>query len=140
MTTTVLIVEDDEMIREMMDITLSQAGYAVLTAGSGQAALDLLKRLRIGLVLLDVHMPRMSGLEVLAAMRRVNRAGPPVLMVTANRQPDTVAQAVRLGCAGYVAKPFAPGDLLTRVARALAPARAAAAAAAIPLTDDVLEL
>jgi len=133
--TTILIVEDDEMIRELMDITLSQAGYAVLTAGSGEAALDLMRRVRVGLVLLDVHMPRMSGIEVLATMRRRNRAGPPVLMVTANRQPETVQKAISLGCAGYVAKPFAPGDLLNRVARALAPTRAAAAA-----TGDVLEI
>ena len=111
-----MIVEDDEMIREMMDITLSQAGYGVAPVGSGESALDLLKRVRVDLVLLDVHMPRMSGLDVLMAMGST----PPVLIVTANRQADTIAEAVRLGCVGYVAKPFAPGDLLGRVARALA--------------------
>lgn len=120
MTITVLIVEDDDMTREMMDITLSQAGYAVLAAGSGEAALALLRRVRVGLVLLDVHMPRMSGLEVLAAIRRTIRSGPAVLMVTANREPETVEEAIRLGCAGYVAKPFTPSTLLARVARALA--------------------
>lgn len=125
MTATVMIVEDDEMIREMMDITLSQAGYGVTTAGSGASALDLLKRVRIDLILLDVHMPHMSGLEVLASLRRSGRAAPPVLMVTANRQAETVAEAMRLGCVGYIAKPFAPGELLGRVARALAPRPAA---------------
>ncbi len=120
MTATVMIVEDDEMIREMMDITLSQAGYAVTSAGSGETALEMLKRIRVDLVLLDIHMPRMSGLDVLMAMGRMGRNTPPVLMVTANRQADTVAEAVRLGCVGYMAKPFAPGDLLGRVARALA--------------------
>lgn len=120
MTATVMIVEDDEMIREMMDITLSQAGYGVAAVGSGESALDLLKRVRVDLVLLDVHMPRMSGLDVLMAMGRMGRNTPPVLMVTANRQADTVAEAIRLGCIGYMSKPFAPGDLLGRVARALA--------------------
>ena len=62
MTATVLIVEDDSMIREMMDIVLSQAGYNVTSAGSGESALDLLKRVKVDLVLLDVHMPHMSGL------------------------------------------------------------------------------
>lgn len=127
MSATVMIVEDDESIREMMDITLSQAGYAVIPAGSGESALDLLKRVKIDLILLDVHMPRMSGLDVLKAMTRRGRSMPPVLMVTANRQADTVAEAMRLGCVGYVAKPFEPTELLDRVARALArrPARTA---------------
>ena len=120
MTATVMIVEDDEMIREMMDISLSQAGYGVIAVGSGESALDLLKRVKVNLVLLDIHMPRMSGLDVLMAMARMGRNTPPVLMVTANRQADTIAEAMRLGCAGYMAKPFAPGDLLGRVARALA--------------------
>ncbi len=116
----VLIVEDEEMIRELMDITLSQAGYQVTAAPSGENALDLLKRSRFDLVLLDVHMPRMSGLEVLRLMKRMGRAMPPVLMVTANRSIDTVNEALRLGCTGYVAKPFQPTELRARVSRALA--------------------
>ena len=119
MSATVMIVEDDEAIREMMHITLSQAGYAVASAASGESALDMLKRIKVDLVLLDVHMPRMSGLDVLNAMARMGRRKPPVLMVTANRQANTVAEAVRLGCVGYMAKPFAPADLLGRVSRAL---------------------
>jgi len=102
--TTLLIVEDDALIREMMDITLSQAGYGIVAVGSGQSALEVLGRLRIDLVLLDVHMPEMSGLDVLAAMRRMGGTMPPVLMVTANRNADTVQEAMRLGCVGYVAK------------------------------------
>lgn len=119
MTATVMIVEDDESIREMMHVTLSQAGYAVAPAASGESALDLLGRVRVDLVLLDVHMPRMSGLDVLSAMASMGRHKPPVLMVTANRQSATVAEAMRLGCVGYMAKPFAPADLLGRVSRAL---------------------
>lgn len=114
-----MIVEDDVMIREMMDITLSQAGYRVIAAGSGESALDLLRRIKVDLVLLDIHMPQMSGLDVLMAMTNMGRKAPPVLMVTANRQADTVAEAMLLGCMGYMAKPFAPGDLLGRVNRAL---------------------
>lgn len=120
MSATVMIVEDDGMIREMMDITLSQAGYRVMAVGSGESALDMLRRIKVDLVLLDVHMPKMSGLDVLMAMTRIGRQTPPVVMVTANRQAHTVAEAMRLGCVGYMAKPFAPGDLLGRVARALA--------------------
>lgn len=109
------------MIREVMDVTLSQVGFAVTTAATGEAALDVLRRLRVDLVLLDIHMPRMSGLDVLMAMRRLGRAMPPVLMVSANRNAETVREAMRLGCRGYVAKPFAPEDLVNRVMRVLTP-------------------
>ena len=118
MSETVMIVEDDDLVRDMMDITLSQAGYRVTSAGSGESALDLLRRIKVELVLLDIHMPQMSGLDVLMAMGRMGR-NTPVLMVTANRQAETVAEAIRLGCVGYMAKPFAPADLLGRVNRAL---------------------
>jgi DNA-binding response OmpR family regulator len=120
MSATVMIVEDDVMIREMMDITLSQAGYRVIAVGTGESSLDLLRRIKVDLVLLDIHMPQMSGLDVLMALPRIGRKVPAVLMVTANRQAQTVAEAMRLGCMGYMAKPFAPGDLLGRVIRALA--------------------
>lgn len=139
--TTLLIVEDDFLIREMMDITLSQAGYGIVTAGSGPSALDVLRRLRVDLVLLDVHMPEMSGLDVLKAMRRMGPVMPPVLMVTANCSADTVQEAMRLGCVGYVAKPFSPEGLVSRVQRALKsaePVRAARAMSAKAV--DVVEI
>ncbi|WP_298128248.1 response regulator [Brevundimonas sp.] len=120
-----LVIEDDEMIRELMDLILTQAGFRVVLAGSGEAGLDLLQRLRVAIVLLDVHMPRMDGLQVLEAMRRMRRAVP-VLMVTADRSSDTVGAAGALGVSGYMAKPFTAEALLMRVRRALAPPAPAA--------------
>lgn len=121
MTPAVLIVEDEEMIREMMDITLTQAGYRVTTVADGFAALEVLRHQTVQLILLDVHMPRMSGLEVLAKIKRRVKPTPPVLMVTANRNVDTVREAMKLGCAGYIAKPFAPAVLVARVKSAMTP-------------------
>jgi DNA-binding response OmpR family regulator len=120
MSASILIVEDDEMIREMMDVILTQAGYTVSMAAGGEAALDLLKRMRFQLVLLDVHMPRVSGLDVLKTMQALGRAMPPTVMVTANRNAETVGEAMKLGCVGYVAKPFTPDALRARVRSALA--------------------
>lgn len=117
----ILIVEDEEMIRELMHITVSQGGHEVTTAISGESALELLKRTRFDLVLLDIQMPRMSGLDVLKTMSRMGRAMPPVLMVTANRSLEAINEAMQLGCAGYVAKPFQPAELRARVSRALTP-------------------
>ena len=129
----ILIVEDEEMIRELMHITVTQGGHEVTTAANGEIALDLLKRTRFNLVLMDIQMPRMSGLDVLKTMGRMGRAMPPVLMVTANRSLEAINEAMQLGCTGYVAKPFQPAELRARVAKALMPPRA------VPQTN-VLEI
>jgi len=115
----VMVVEDDESAREMMHIALSQAGFEVSAVSNGEAALDLLHRCRFQLMLLDVHMPRISGLEVLEAVGRLKQR-PQVLMVSANTQGETVRRAVSLGCVGYLAKPFLPRDLVERARWALA--------------------
>ncbi|CAL1691089.1 Transcriptional regulatory protein SrrA [Brevundimonas subvibrioides] len=120
MKTSILVVDDDENIREVIHAILTQAGFEVALVSNGEAALDLLKRARFALILLDVHMPKMSGLHVLAAMKRLAKV-PPVLMVTADGQSTTVREAVSLGCVGYVAKPFTPASLVERVRRAVRP-------------------
>lgn len=117
--TSILIVEDDENIRELSDYILSQGGYQVFKANNGRDALDMLRQQRFNLVLLDVHMPIMSGLDVLRSIARPGVPMQPVLMVTANRNIDTVNEAMQLGCIGYIAKPFTPEILLERVRKAL---------------------
>ncbi|QLQ12301.1 MAG: response regulator [Brevundimonas sp.] len=112
--TSILIVEDDENIRELSDYILSQAGYQVFKANNGRDALDMMRQQRFNLILLDVHMPIMSGLDVLRSVARPGVPMLPVLMVTANRNIDTVNEAMLLGCVGYVVKPFTPEGLLDR--------------------------
>jgi DNA-binding response OmpR family regulator len=119
MTATILIAEDEPSIRDLMDLILTQAGFEVSTAPDGKAALDLMKRSRFDLVLLDIRMPHMSGLDVLAALGRLPYM-PRALMVSANCAAETVREAVGLGCSGYLAKPFAPAALVARVRNALA--------------------
>ncbi|MBJ7448550.1 MAG: response regulator [Brevundimonas sp.] len=114
----ILIVEDDAMIRDLADRILTGAGYSVAPVASGTAALDLLKRVRFDLVLLDIHMPNMSGLDLLDHMRRLY-VKVPVVMMTADREMSTVAAARERGCIGYVVKPFLPETLVERVRKAL---------------------
>lgn len=114
----VLVVDDDPVIRELLDAVLSHAGYLVTLAASGEAALEHLSHSVVSLVVLDVAMPRMNGLDVVAAIRR-RRAAPPVVMVSARTDEETVTEALARGCSGYVAKPFKPRDLLVRLSRAL---------------------
>lgn len=112
----ILIVDDHEAIRNIIDTILTNAGYECMTASTGESALQMARRSRFDLVVLDVNMPQMSGLQVLA---RIRRWAPSVLMVTANSSIDTVREAVALGCEGYIAKPIEPDALLGRVQRIL---------------------
>ncbi|MBX9616492.1 MAG: response regulator [Brevundimonas sp.] len=118
MTKAILIAEDDETIRELVNLILTQAGFKVVTASDGKEALELMERTRFDLVLLDVHMPRMNGLDVLGAMAHLCHM-PRVLMVSANCAAEVVRKAIGLGCLGYLAKPFAPAALVARVNHAL---------------------
>ena len=115
----ILLVEDDPFSREAMELILEQAGHRLLIAKNGPAAMDVLRLEAPELVLLDIAMPQMSGLEVLAVMRRGRHAKTPVLMTTASSATEHVREATRLGANGYLLKPFQPEVLKARVAAVL---------------------
>lgn len=119
----ILIVEDDPFSREAMELILAQAGHRLLLAKNGPAAMDVLSVESPDLVLLDIAMPRMSGLEVLSVLRRGRHARLPVLMTTASTSTDHVREATRLGANGYLLKPFLPEVLKARVNAVLKAAR-----------------
>jgi two-component system chemotaxis response regulator CheY len=106
----VLVVDDSAAIRKILTRVLRQTGMAIQTiheAGDGQEALALMAQHRIDLVLSDINMPKMDGLQLLASLK----ASPqwqciPVVMITTEGGETKVAEAVRLGAAGYVRKPF----------------------------------
>jgi PAS domain S-box-containing protein len=110
-----LLVDDEEANRDMLGRRLMRHGYEVIPASGGREALAELDRTEIDLVLLDVQMPEMSGLETLAALRQrfaVTRL--PVIMVTAKTQSEDIVEALELGANDYVTKPV---DLAVTVAR-----------------------
>ena len=106
----VLVVDDSAAIRKILTRVLRQTGMAIQTiheAGDGQEALAVMALHRIDLVLSDINMPKMDGLQLLASLK----ASPqwqkiPVVMITTEGGETKVAEAVRLGAAGYVRKPF----------------------------------
>ena len=116
----IFVVDDDAMSLKMAEFILQQGKYEVLKAGSGKEFLDMLTRVEVDLVLLDIEMPLMNGIKTLEAMKQ-NPAfkNIPVMFLTANTDIDTVREAGRLGIAGYIKKPFLPQDLLERVAGVL---------------------
>lgn len=116
----ILVVEDDRFMRDAVDLIFTQAGYHVDAVGSGEEALDLVRRSMPDLVLLDIGLPGIGGLKVLWALRQ-RGVVVPILMMTANSSPATLRDVMEMGGSGYVLKPFEPRDLSERVRVALAP-------------------
>ena len=117
----VLIADDDEMVAELARMHLEAKGYEVLHAADGEATLRMAAAERPALILLDVTMPGLDGMEVLRRLSTdESLRGIPVIMLTARRYQEDVVAAVRLGARDYLAKPFTPEELLARLARVLA--------------------
>jgi two-component system, chemotaxis family, chemotaxis protein CheY len=110
----ILLVDDSKTVRQQVAVTLSQAGFLILEAADGQEALDqMAKNADIKLVICDVNMPRMSGLEFLAAVKQAGKVGnPPVVMLTTEGKADVIEKAKALGARGWVVKPFKPDHLI----------------------------
>jgi two-component system response regulator MtrA len=113
----ILLVEDDPSIREVTALGLRAAGFTVATAVDGVEGLDRWRRDRPDLVLLDVMLPRLDGLEVLRAIRR--EATTPVVMLTARGDTVDVVVGLESGADDYVKKPFEMPELVARVRAAL---------------------
>ncbi|HSM61467.1 MAG TPA: sigma-54 dependent transcriptional regulator [Longimicrobiales bacterium] len=113
----VLVVDDDETVRHLLGDVLSEAGYEVDAVEDGQAALETLAELPIDVVLLDLHLPRVSGLNVLAALPSL-RTDACFVVMTAFGTIDSAVEAMRLGAYDYVRKPFDEDELLILIGRA----------------------
>ena len=121
----ILVADDDQQIRDVVRIALSQAGLPVTEAADGQIALETAQRLQPDLVILDIGMPELDGLDVCRALRKTSDV--PILFLTA--QSDEVDRIVglELGADDYVSKPFSPRELVARVRAILKRSQAAAA-------------
>jgi DNA-binding response OmpR family regulator len=125
---TVLVVDDDAENRELMCLRLEHEGWSTRQADGGAAALEAVRAGGIDLVLLDLMMPDMSGLEVLRPLRRLRSAAElPVIMVTASADSDDVVKALGQGANDYVTKPIDFPVALARIRAALRTRREAAA-------------
>ncbi len=110
---TILIVDDSQDIALISARMLSQRGFAVITASEGAEALAIVARQRPDCVLLDVMMPRMSGLEVLERLKAdPTTASIPVIMVTAKTTDDDVLSGYQQGADYYITKPFTADELV----------------------------
>ena len=131
---TILIVDDEPQIRRVMLTTLTSHGYTVVEAASGEEALEKLRSERPDLIILDVNMPGISGIETCAEIRTSSDV--PIIMLTIRNSERDKVQALDAGADDYVVKPFGVQELMARIRAALR--RSAPGDAAPPfLTDDL---
>ncbi len=116
----IVIADDDADIRELVVFKLRHAGHEVLPVADGTAAVEACLADRPDLVILDVMMPGMSGLEAARVLRaEASMNGVPIIMLTARAQESDIEQGFEAGADDYVVKPFSPRELAVRVAAVL---------------------
>jgi two-component system chemotaxis response regulator CheY len=123
----VLVIDDSETVRHQVRQTLEKSGYTVVEAADGAEGLEKISRIAdLFLVLCDINMPRMTGLEMLEQLHRKGSTLP-VVMLTTEGQPVLIRRAKEAGAKGWIVKPVKPEPLLAAVTRVLGTKPAAAA-------------
>lgn len=109
----ILIVDDEKEIRDLIEIYLKNEGYKVIKASNGEEALDILEKEKINLIVLDIMMPKIDGLEVCKKVRE--KLNIPILMLSAKSEDMDKIQGIMTGADDYLTKPFNPLELSVRV-------------------------
>jgi two-component system alkaline phosphatase synthesis response regulator PhoP len=137
----VLVVEDEEDIAELVRYNLETAGFAVTVAATGEKGLAAVEQVAPDVVLLDLMLPSIDGLEVCRRLRASpTTASVPIVMVTARGEEADVVRGLELGADDYVTKPFSPKVLVARVRSVLRRKRGAEAGEDEPLRSGILEI
>jgi len=114
---TVLVVDDERTIADVVARYLEREGYRAVIERDGEQAVEMAERERPDIVVLDVMLPRLDGLQVMALLRR--RRPTPVILLTARGEEQERVNGLRLGADDYVVKPFSPAELVARVGAVL---------------------
>lgn len=116
----IMAVDDSASMLQMVSFTLKGAGYEVVEAADGQAALDLAKTRSVNLVITDVNMPRMDGITLIKELRALpTYKFTPLLMLTTESSPEKKQEGKAAGATGWIVKPFNPEQLLATVKKVL---------------------
>ena len=112
----ILVVDDDPEVRRFVALLLQTAGHTVVEASGGRQALDRLGREHPDLVLSDINMPGMDGIQMLMQIRQMeDKETLPVIMVSTEGSEERMSEAMELGASGYVLKPFTPERLVEQL-------------------------
>ena len=119
----ILVVDDEASVVEVVALYLKREGFTVRVARDGRSALDAMREQLPALVVLDLMLPEVDGLEIMRRLRNDNSSDVPVIMLTARRQETDRIYGLELGADDYVTKPFSPAELVSRVKAVLRRAR-----------------
>ena len=111
--TTILVVDDEEMLREFVSSYLEKKGFHVLTAATGKEALELFDRAQVSFLILDLMLPDLSGEELCSLIRQKSRV--PVIMLTAKTMEEDMLNGLHIGADDYMTKPFSLKELYARM-------------------------
>lgn len=115
----ILICEDNQLVLRALSVVIEREGYDPVAVSDGNKAIEMLKSTEFGLLIVDIHMPYHSGLEVIGFLRNELKKQTPVLIVTAFSDAQVQRQAAEMKVSGYITKPFNPDDLIKQVKSAL---------------------
>jgi len=120
----ILIIDDSDAVRREVAQILTPAGYDVVEAADGVEGLTVIRETSPTLILCDINMPRMGGLDMMSDLGQ-GAQGPVIVMLTTEAQPSLIRRARELGAVGWIVKPFKPDLLIAAVNKLTAPAAAA---------------
>src|ERR1700756_5086504 len=113
----ILVAEDDQLMIKMLEFRLKKDGHEVIITHDGREAVNKLDEFQPDLVITDIMMPYLSGLEVVSAVKKRYPTGTPVIILSGMGQENVVLEAFQLGADDYITKPFSPNELSVRVRR-----------------------
>ena len=111
----ILLVEDDLMLLSLLDFRLKKEGYHVVTANNGKEAISKIKSAPPDLVISDIMMPFVSGLELTGFIKNEYESEIPIVIISSAGQEEMVLEAFNLGADDFIAKPFSPNELIVRL-------------------------
>lgn len=111
----ILVCEDEEILLTSLEFRLKKQGFEIMLAKDGKEALEKIKSESPDLVVADIMMPHVSGLELITFVRKKMKSDMPIIMISALGNDDTVLEAFRLGATDFIAKPFKPSELVLRI-------------------------
>ncbi|RNA63034.1 response regulator [Chryseobacterium nematophagum] len=112
----ILIAEDDELILKTIEHKLLKEGHDVILTRNGKDAIDTLQKEDVDIAITDIMMPFASGIEILSAIRSMNKKIP-VIMLSSMGQEEVILNAFDLGASDFIVKPFSPNELMLRIKR-----------------------
>jgi DNA-binding response OmpR family regulator len=114
---TILVAEDEIIMLKTIELRLKKDGHTVITCQDGREALEKFEQLSPDLIITDMMMPFLSGLEIISEVKKKGGKKIPIIVLSAMGQENVVLEAFQLGADDYITKPFSPNELSVRVKR-----------------------